>query len=117
MSSLRPNDSWSTTTPGQGPPPTGGTARWAFRPPASVSAGMPPALTAFDGESCAAPGGHAAVDDVPDLAGSVPAQQRGADRRALARGADHRDGAVWVDPLGDVVQIVVGRPDRAGYPA
>src|SRR4051794_21729987 len=45
MSSIRPKDSWSTTTPGHGPSPTGGTARWAsssaaLAPPGMVIAGM-----------------------------------------------------------------------------
>src|SRR3954453_19110399 len=45
MSSIRPKDSCSTTTPGHGPSPTGGTARWAsssgaLAPPGMVIAGM-----------------------------------------------------------------------------
>src|SRR5215211_539372 len=40
MSSIRPNDSWSTTTPGHGPSPTGGTARWASSSGALAAPGM-----------------------------------------------------------------------------
>src|SRR6476469_11220348 len=37
MSSLSPNISWRTTTPGHGPSPVGGTARWASSPSISIS--------------------------------------------------------------------------------
>src|SRR3954468_14849736 len=45
MSSIRPKDSWRTTTPGHGPSPTGGTARWTsssgvVAPPGIVMSGM-----------------------------------------------------------------------------
>src|SRR3978361_1856128 len=45
MSSVSPNSSWSTTTPGHGPGVAGGTARWArssgaLAPPGTVVSGM-----------------------------------------------------------------------------
>src|SRR5829696_5316618 len=75
MSSIRPNDSWSTTTPGHGPSPTGGTARWAsswgaVAAPGMVMAGMagPPPR-----EGRIMPGTHPVMGDAPHAARLLPA--------------------------------------------
>src|SRR5215208_1204228 len=114
MSSLRPKDSCRTTTPGHGPSPTGGTARWALTPSGSVIAGMRQRLPGFDREARAPPRAHAAFDDVPDLARAVAAQQRGADRRPLSGTADDGDRTRRVDAVRHRVEVVVGHQDGAG---
>src|SRR5215211_1851308 len=76
MSSIRPNDSWSTTTPGHGPSPTGGTARWAssagaLAAPGMVMAGM--AGSFLLGEPRIMPGTHAVMGDSPHAGRLLPA--------------------------------------------
>src|SRR4051794_1481664 len=77
-------------------------------------AGSWPALGRLDREPGPPPGAHAAVDDMPHLAGAVALQQRRADRRPLAGGADHGDRSLEIDAFRNLVQVVVRRQQRAG---
>ena len=62
----------------------------------------------------ARPRADAAVDHVEDLARAEALHQAGADRRALAGRADHRDRPQRVELVRQRVDVVVGREDRAG---
>src|SRR5215213_5640826 len=139
MSSIRPNDSWSTTTPGHGPSPTGGTARWAsssgaLAAPGMVMAGMVGSFLL--GKPRIMPGTPLVMGDPPHARRLLPALEappaatalRFGDRElgyAGLRAAAARVGrelagaervAVWAEPRLETCVAVVGAL-LAGVPA
>src|SRR6201995_1177673 len=81
---------------------------WMAKPDMAAS------LHALDGPPVARPLRHAAVDHVEHLARAVAREQRGANARALAGGADHGHRRLGVQPLRELVQVVVRGEERAG---